>query len=241
MPITAFLHTHVLVVALFLLLFAAKALLLLLNKRDMLTRVRKSTRILDLVFGTLILVTGAYLVFQYNGGLPTWLIIKMVLVLIAIPAGIVGIRLENKALTVLALLLFGYVYGVAQTKSLTLYKAHLTETAIVAETPETDVAETGDAGLSESAAIQEGIVAAMSETQLANAKAIYTQACANCHGATGAKGVGGATNLTKSKLSLNDRKNVIANGRGLMPAFNSQLSEPEVEMLAAYTLTLKNL
>ncbi len=45
MPPVAFLHTHVLVVVLFLIFFAAKAVLLLLNKRETLDKVRSKTKV----------------------------------------------------------------------------------------------------------------------------------------------------------------------------------------------------
>ncbi|TPE45296.1 SirB2 family protein [Pontibacter mangrovi] len=235
----AFLHTHVLVVVLFLLLFGAKAVLLLLNKHKALAKMRKQTRVLDIIFGTLILVTGGYLLFRYQGDLPAWLITKVVLVVAAIPLGIVGIKRENKALTVLALLLFLYLYGVAETKSLKMKPTAASSTTEATATPETDSAEMGDASLSESKEVQQTIVESMSEAQLANAQAIYTQLCQTCHGADGTKGLGGATNLQASNLSQSKRVNVIAEGWGLMPAFGSQLTDEEVEALAAYTMTLK--
>ncbi|WP_276498707.1 SirB2 family protein [Pontibacter litorisediminis] len=235
-----FLHTHVLVVVLFLLLFAFKAALLLLNKHDALAKARRQTRMLDITFGTLILVTGGYLLFSYQG-VPNWLILKVALVLLAIPLGIVGIKRESKVLATVALLLFLYIYGVAETKSLTMQQPGAIQNATtnMSATPETDVTETGDIGMSESEEKQQEIVAAMGEAQLANAKAIYTQLCGTCHGADGARGLGGATNLQVSNLSQNNRVHVIERGRGLMPAFGSQLSDEEVEALAAYTMTLK--
>ncbi|MCJ8165483.1 SirB2 family protein [Pontibacter sp. E15-1] len=239
MPPIAFLHTHVLVVVLFLLLFTVKAVLLFLNKREALNSVRSKTKVLDMVFGTLILLTGGYLLFLYNGGTPTWLIVKIVLVLAAIPLGIVGIKRENKALTGLSLFIFLYVYGVAETKSLAMHKDKPAD-HLSTVTPAADAVETGDASLNNPTdSAPEEIVAALSETQLANTKAIYTQVCANCHGSDGAKGMGGATNLKESNLSLNDRMIVIEKGRGLMPGFGDKLTRQETEALAAYTTTLK--
>lgn len=231
MPPIAFLHTHVLVVVLFLLLFTVKAVLLLLNKRNALAKMRSKTKVLDMIFGTLILLSGGYLLFLYNGGIPTYLIVKIVLVLAAIPLGIIGIKRENKVLTVLALFIFLYVYGVAETNSLSMNK-----TEAIAKASE---AEPGNDRLSETENAQEEIMASLSEAQLENAEAIYNKLCASCHGEDGAKGIAGAANLTESQLSLNGRINVIENGRGLMPGFGDQLTEQEAEALAAYTITLK--
>ncbi|GHA66720.1 SirB2 family protein [Pontibacter akesuensis] len=238
--IVAFLHTHVLVVILFLILFTFKTVLLLLNKRELLARARTYTRALDTVFGLLILVTGGYLLASYQG-IPTWLIIKIVLVLVAIPLGIIGIKRENKLLALASLLLFLYVYGMAETKSLTMQQPGPVQNATTKTKPvEMEAAETDDTENNEPAGPQQEIIASMGEAQLANGKAIYTQLCETCHGADGAKGLGGAANLQVSDLSLNDRINVIANGRGLMPGFSAQLSDEEVAALAAYTMTLKN-
>ena len=237
MPITAFLHTHVLVVVLFLLLFTYKVILLLLNKRDTLTKVRNKTKVLEMIFGTLILVTGGWMLFNYNG-VPGWLITKVVLVLVAIPLGIVGLKRENKGLAIAALLIFVYVYGVAETDSLTMKQEEAGNAAVI-DTPETDAAETGDSTLSTSESTHHEIVASLNETALTNAQKIYVQQCVVCHGEDGTKGMSGAANLAASKLSLNDRKQVITNGRGMMPGFKRQLSEQEIDELAAYTLTLK--
>ena len=229
-------HTHLLVVTLFLILFASKAVLLFLNRHKTLDRAKRYTRALDIIFGILILVTGGYLLFQYNG-LPGWLLTKVLLVLLAIPLGIVGIKRHSKLLTALSLLLFLYVYGVSETKSLTMRASNSPD---LPDTPETDAVEVGATELNQPEETPQEIMASVNETQLANARAIYTQVCAACHGADGGKQLGGAPDLRLSNLSLQDRVNVIDNGRGLMPAFGGQLNDEEVQALAAYTMTLKN-
>ncbi|GAB3193959.1 mono/diheme cytochrome c family protein/uncharacterized membrane protein SirB2 [Pontibacter aydingkolensis] len=235
----AVLHTHVLVVILFLILFTAKAVMLFLNKHSLLDKAKRYTKALDMVFGTLILVTGGYLLYLYQG-MQGWLIIKIVLVLLAIPLGIIGIKRHSKVLTALALLIFLYVYGVAETKSLTMRTPGPVTNATTDDdsSPITDAAETGTANI-DSKNTTEEMVATIADAQLANAKAIYTQVCETCHGPDGAKGFGGAANLKVSNLSLQDRINVVENGRGLMPGFGGQLTEQEAEALAAYTMTLK--
>src|SRR5688500_2248646 len=115
MPVTAFLHTHILAVILFLILFIIKAAMLFLNKTEALEKMKQKTKVLDMIFWTLILVTGGYLLFQYTG-IPSWLIVKVVLVLAAIPLAIVGLRKRHKPLTAAAVVLLLYVYGVAESK-----------------------------------------------------------------------------------------------------------------------------
>jgi mono/diheme cytochrome c family protein/uncharacterized membrane protein SirB2 len=238
MPPVAFLHSHILAVILFLVLFATKTALLLLNRHKALAKLRSKTRVLDIIFGILILTTGGYLLFLYNGELPAWLLVKVVLVLLAVPLGILGIQRDSKVLAVVSLLLFLYIYGVAESKSLSMSQ-HEVSAVNTTQTPEADAVETGEADLSQTQAVQEEIVSDMGETQLANARAIYEQACASCHGPGGDKELGSAANLTVSQLSLNDRIHVIEKGRGLMPGFGDQLTEQETQALAAYTITLK--
>jgi len=235
------LQTHLLVVTLFLLLFGAKVVLLFLNKQHALARTRKYTRILDIIFGLLILATGGWLLLEWNGSLPIYLIVKILLVLVAIPLGIIGIKRSNKLLSLLALLIFAYVYGIAETDSTTLKPEHKETTApVLPSTPSTDAIETGDSAEINQQSPEEEIVAALGESTLTNAKSIYVQVCANCHGQDGRQQQAGAPDLTTSNLSQEDRKFVIEHGKGLMPAFGDQLTEQETEALAAYTITLKN-
>lgn len=226
MPTTAFFHTHVLVVVLFLILFIVKAFLLFTNKLQALESIRNKTKVLDIIFGVLILATGGYLIFQYNG-VPTWLIVKVVLVIAAIPLGIVGIKKHNKPLTALSLLLFLYVYGVAETKNLNMKKEKSAETAT-----------TENATVSEEKTTP-AIGTEMTATALTNAKAIYNQLCTPCHGEDGTKRLGTAADLSASTLSLEERKTIILKGKGLMPIYQGQITEQEAEELAAYTQTLK--
>ncbi|WP_210488273.1 c-type cytochrome [Rufibacter aurantiacus] len=229
---TASLHIHVLVVVLFLILFLIKAFLLFTGKHETLNKTRTSTKMLDIVTGTLILVSGGYLMIQYNGPLPTWLLVKVVLVLAAIPFSIVGIRRHSKLLTSVGVLIFLYVYGVAETKSL---KMRPDKGEAVAVSPNGKVGTASpDPGKASNP-----ILAQLEGTQLENTKAIYTALCANCHGVDGQKGASGATNLQQSTLTVEERREVIANGRGLMPGYSSQLSEQEMETLALYSTLLK--
>ncbi|RNI25971.1 c-type cytochrome [Rufibacter latericius] len=229
---TAFLHIHVLVVVLFLILFLIKAFQLFLNKHNSLNRTRSSTKMLDIVLGSLMLVSGGFLAFNYNGPLPTWLLVKVLLVLGAIPLSIVGIKRHSKLLTAVGVLIFLYVYGVAETKSL---KMRPDKGEAVAVSP---AGEVGTASPDPEKA-SHPILAQLEGTQLENTKAIYTALCANCHGEDGQKGTGGAVNLQKSTLGVDGCREVIANGRGLMPGFGSQLSEQEIEALALYSTMLK--
>lgn len=71
---------------------------------------------------------------------------------------------------------------------------------------------------------------------------IYKQYCVVCHGVYGDMGASGAANLAESKLSLEERINVLKNGRPgtVMVSFKGTLkTEEEIAAVAKYTETLK--
>lgn len=68
---------------------------------------------------------------------------------------------------------------------------------------------------------------------------IYQDRCAICHGNDGKMGMNGAKDLTASPLNMDERIQVVTNGRNIMPAFNSMLSKEEIQAAAEYTMSLK--
>ena len=62
--------------------------------------------------------------------------------------------------------------------------------------------------------------------------------CKSCHGKKGSLGLGGAAKLTKSTMSLEERIDVITNGKGKMTPFGALLSEKELLAVAKFTETL---
>lgn len=69
--------------------------------------------------------------------------------------------------------------------------------------------------------------------------AVFRQYCVVCHGADGKLGLNGAKDLSVSALTLEERLNIITNGKKLMTPFNEVLSPEEIKAVAEYTLTLK--
>jgi len=74
---------------------------------------------------------------------------------------------------------------------------------------------------------------------------LYERNCAMCHGIDGV-----ASRIGRGAVDLNDRAwqertseqqiaDVIANGRGQMPAWRNRLSDEEIRALAAHVKTLK--
>lgn len=68
-------------------------------------------------------------------------------------------------------------------------------------------------------------------------KQIFEEKCTLCHGSDGKLGLNGAKDLTVSQMGHNDIISLIANGKNSMPAFNSTLSQEQIEAVAAYVET----
>ena len=68
---------------------------------------------------------------------------------------------------------------------------------------------------------------------------IYKTYCVTCHGVYGDMGASGAFNLTESKLSLEERIEVITKGRNLMTPFEGLLSEEKIKAVAEHIETLR--
>lgn len=70
---------------------------------------------------------------------------------------------------------------------------------------------------------------------------IYKQYCVTCHGLYGNMGASGAANLQESELSLQERVEVITNGRNTMTPFKSLLSKDKIKAVARYTMEISAL
>jgi cytochrome c6 len=72
-----------------------------------------------------------------------------------------------------------------------------------------------------------------------NGQSVFRERCVVCHGADGKLGLNGAKDLTQSALSMEERIEIITNGKKLMTPFGTVLSAEEIKAVAEYTLTLK--
>jgi uncharacterized membrane protein SirB2 len=111
-----FLHTHYLVVTLFLIIYVIKTVLLLSNKKDLLSSFNKKIRIPEMIISTLFLVSGIFLMTKLPfGGKYDYLFwIKLAMVFTSIPVAIIGFKKQNKVLAALSLLLITGSYGLAE-------------------------------------------------------------------------------------------------------------------------------
>lgn len=78
-----------------------------------------------------------------------------------------------------------------------------------------------------------------SSPKIPDGMAVFRQNCVTCHGADGMLGLNGAKDLGQSTLSIEERINIIANGKKLMTPFGSILSPEEIKAVAEYTNTFK--
>ncbi len=77
------------------------------------------------------------------------------------------------------------------------------------------------------------------DTSKVDGEKIYKTYCVTCHGLYGDMGASGAFNLQTSTLPVEERINVITNGRKVMTPFKDLLTPDKIKAVAEYTLTLK--
>jgi mono/diheme cytochrome c family protein len=105
--------THFVVVTIFFLIYLIKTILLLANKKDALQSFTKKIKIIEMIVSFLFLATGIYLMSQIPEIKPM-LIIKITIVLLAIPLAIVGFKKGNKGLATLSFVLILAAFGIGE-------------------------------------------------------------------------------------------------------------------------------
>jgi len=209
---TGLLHTHKLVVVLFLLIYLVKTLLLLLGKEEALEKFSQKGKGPEMAISALFLLTGVAMLFQV-GHISTYLTIKIVVVLASVPIAIIGFKKKNKGLAVLSLALLVTAYGLAEMSKKVEKKEVVVE------------------GLSEGASAE--------YDQLKHGKAVFMAYCVECHGADGAKGASGAKNLTESTIPVEKAMEIINYGKNNMMKYEGILTQKEIEAVANYVMTLR--
>jgi mono/diheme cytochrome c family protein len=210
---TGLLHTHKLVVILFVLLYLIKTILLLINKKEGLEKFKKITKIPEMVISFLFLATGLVMIFQLPS-INQFMIFKIVAVFASIPLAVIGFKKGNKALAALAMLLIIGSYALAEMSRRYVEKVEVSQ-SVVADTN------------------------ASNYDALAHGKALFEGNCVACHGADGQAGIAGAKNLTITQLDEVGIKNIIANGKNAMPPYKKALNEQEIVALTKYVQGMK--
>ena len=111
------------------------------------------------------------------------------------------------------------------------------ETPITTEPTESSTAEDDPFAIEEKT--EEKVEVASGIIDGINAKQIFKQSCAVCHGVDGKLGANGSKDLSQSILTIEEKVNMITNGKGLMIAFGTILSPEEIKAVAQYTNQLK--
>ena len=113
---TGMLHTHKLVVSLFLIIYLIKTALLVLNKHQLLDTFIKKTKVAEMIISTLFLLTGIYLAVN-SGNTGAWLWVKLFVIACSIPLAVIAFRNKNNAMALISLMFLVYAYGISETKS----------------------------------------------------------------------------------------------------------------------------
>lgn len=211
---TGILHTHNLLVVLFLLQYLVKVVLLLANQPEMLGKFKRKTRIAEMVISGLMVLSGIGLAFL-SGAIRQdyWFVLKLVAVIGGIGLGVVAFKRNNKVLALVSVLVFAYSMAVSYAKHPLLMAPARTE--IISTAPSTP------------------------EALMAAGLKVYQEQCIHCHGENGNLKRGGAKDLTLSQLDMAGVKNLILNGKGNMAAYKSVLSPAEVEAVATYVMAYR--
>lgn len=215
---TGMLHTHTLVVVLFVLIYLIKTILLFVSVPK-LEVFSKRTKIVEMVVSTLFLLTGLYLAFNAPSvGVGSWFWIKMVAVFASIPVAVVAFKRKRKPLALLAMALILYAYGVSETKSPRMNKADYF----------------GQLGGDQTVAVDAFDPMSDDYDILDHGQALYINNCVVCHGEDGALGAGGSKSLQMSMKDKAEMATIIRNGKNGMPAFKGILTDEEVMATVAY-------
>ena len=94
---TAIVNIHIVSVTVFLVLYFLKTLFLLLGKTVALERFMRKSKYGDMIFGSLFLITGVWLIIIV-GSVKMLQVLKLMLVFSAIPIGVIGFKRKNKSL-----------------------------------------------------------------------------------------------------------------------------------------------
>lgn len=110
---TGLLHSHRLIVILFLVHYIIKLVLLLLNRQDSLSKYSQKMRVPEIILSVGFLLTGGMMLLK-GAAFTHLIIIKLVCVFASIPLAVIGFKKGNKVLAFLAVFLIIMSYGLAE-------------------------------------------------------------------------------------------------------------------------------
>ncbi len=207
---TGVLHTHHLIVVVYILFIALNFIIVLLKRRNALLAIKARTRIIRIGWEVLLLGTGIFLMLKSPLGLADYILVKWITMSLGIVFFILGMKKMNALWMTLSLVMFIYTYLLGSTRNILLkpeemrvHEAYLTET---------DEALQG--------------------------KAIYEIACARCHGEDGKSNYRKAKKLAETSLNDDAKATFIKMGKGIMPSY-SYMKDEEIQVLLKYLNQLK--
>lgn len=213
MPFVAFYHTHKLVVVLFILIYLIKAILMLMGNKDVLGKFIKIIRIPEMVVSALLFITGIVMLMNLPD-FTTLFMIKLLVVITAIPVAVMAYKKYNKLLAVLAVVLLISAYGLAE-----VYQAQFGKKQEVVNVI-TDPSAEG-------------------YTLENHGEALYQAQCVICHGDDGKANLAGAKDLTISTKTEAEVIDIIKNGKNSMPKMGGIYNEQELKALNSYIMSLR--
>lgn len=210
---TGLLHTHRLVVILFVLLYLIK-LIMLLNNSLVYEKFAQKVKVPEMIISTLFLLTGIGMLTQI-GEITTLIWIKMAVVFGSIPVAVIGFKQKNKVLAILSVVMILGSYGLAEVnKKQKSAKKEVTSQAL------TDKADP-------------------SYNAVEHGKTVFLTYCQACHGADGKLGLSGAKDLTLTAKTDAEIREVLQNGKNAMPSYKNTLSEDEIGAVSQFIQSLK--
>jgi len=210
---TGLYHTHKTVVILFILIYLIKTVLLVTGRKDTLRTFSSKIKVAEIVISSIFLITGVWLLFTTSEIRPLF-IVKLAMVVIAVPIAMIGFRKEN-AMGVLAFVLIIGAYGVAEMNRKAMLRTM--------DLPKNVVVDASDPGY---------------DIQV-HGKALFQNQCSVCHGEDGNLQMSGAKDLTVSVMTKEEVIQRIKLGKITMIAYEDHFSAEEIDALAEYVITLR--
>ncbi len=201
--------THLISVNAFLLIYLIKTILLVANKEAGLTKFTKIVKVPEMIVSTLFLLTGIYMLTQIPV-INTFMIVKIIAIIVAIPLAVVGFKKKNKALAVISLVLIIAAYGLAEMSK--------------------------KRGAKKQSPVENG---AEKVGAIIDGESIYKANCISCHGADGKLGLMGSPDLSISTTDVASKTIAVKDGKGAMGSFSGSLTEEQINAVVMYTETLK--
>ena len=247
-----FLHTHILTVALFLLIYLIKTSLLVFNKKSLMFFIVAIVSVLviigavfklnlyfflgDIGVGGLLIALTAFGPSEFNESLIKFSKItkvpEMIISFLFLGTGIYLLTQvpEIKSLLIIKIcIVFASIpIAVIGFKKGNKFLAVLSLLMIITSY-----------GLAEMSKKQKSKTMENIATTNIDGKTLFEASCSSCHGSDGKLGLMGSPDLSQSTMDINARIEIIKNGKGNMTPFAGMLTDEQINAVAGYVETLK--